>query len=108
MTPADLNGPPWRPNPAHLHAAATVPMQYPSALIRTIHYALNFLDRELAEHPEDEMMAQAETRDVYSLLVEITAALHGLGSEADVTDEQIQNARYWMLGQFDNPLDPTT
>ena len=82
-------------------------MQYPSALIRTIHYALNFLDRELAEHPEDEMMAQAETHDVYGLLVELTAALHGLGSEVDVTDEQIQNVRYWMIRQFDNPLDPT-
>ncbi|MBM4670367.1 hypothetical protein GS448_26070 [Rhodococcus hoagii] len=51
------------------------------------------------------MIAHAELRDVYSLLVEITAALHGLGPDADVTDEQIQNTRYWMLGQSDNPLE---
>lgn len=51
------------------------------------------------------MIARAELRDVSSLLVEITAALHGLGPDADVTDEQIQNARYWMLGQIDNPLE---
>ncbi|NKV08520.1 hypothetical protein GS892_19335 [Rhodococcus hoagii] len=28
-----------------------------------------------------------------------------LGPDADVTDEQIQNTRYWMLGQSDNPLE---
>ncbi|WP_137726466.1 hypothetical protein [Prescottella subtropica] len=101
--PADLDGLPWQPEPALLHAAATVPMQYPSVLVRTIGYALNFLDRELAEHPEDEMMARAEAGDVYSLLVEITAALHGLDPDANVTDEQIRNTRYWMLGQPDSP-----
>lgn len=106
MTPADLDGPPWQPEPAHLRAAATVPMQYPSVLVRTLHYALNFLDRELAEHPEDETMARAEAGDVYDLLAEITAVLHGLHPGAEVTDEQIQNTRYWMLGQLDNPLEP--
>jgi hypothetical protein len=81
-------------------------MQCPSVLVRTIHYALNFLDRELAEHPEDEMMARAEAGDVYDLLAEITAVLHGLHPGAEVTNEQIQNTRYWMLGQLDNPLEP--
>lgn len=107
VMPADPSGPPWQPSPEQLHAAATVPMQYPSALVRTIQYALNFLDRELVEHPEDEMIARAELSDVYSLLVEITAALHGLTPDAGVTDEQIQNTRYWMLGQVDNPLEAT-
>ena len=107
MMPAELTGPPWQPSPERLHAAATLPMQYPSVLVRTIQYALNFLDRELAEHPEDEMIARAELGDVYSLLVEITAALHGLGPDAEVTDEQIRNTRFWMLGQVDNPLKTT-
>lgn len=40
--PADPSGPLWKPSPDQLLAAAIVPMQYPSVLVRTIQYALNF------------------------------------------------------------------
>ncbi|MBM4497007.1 hypothetical protein GS426_19975, partial [Rhodococcus hoagii] len=38
--------------------------------------------------------------------VEITAAYTASAPTADVTDEQIQNTRYWMLGQSDKPSKP--
>ncbi len=52
------------------------------------------------------MIAHAELRDVYSLLVEITAALHGLGPDADVTDEQIQNTATGCSDRATTPSKP--
>ncbi len=75
-------------------------MLNPSVLFRTINYSLKFLDRELAEHPEDQMMAQAETDDVYGILVEIAAALHGLDQNTQPTPEQMEATHYWMLTQY--------
>lgn len=57
--------------------------------------------------PEDKMIARSELGDVYSLLGEITAALHSVDPDAEVTDEQIQNTRYWMLVGRQSPLDET-
>jgi len=94
------------PTPEQIRRAAAAAMENPSALMRTFTYALNHLSRELREHPEDEMMARAEASDVSGLLVEIVAALHGLGSKAEVSDEQMHSARFWMLGQIEDPLTP--
>ncbi len=62
---AGIPEPTLQPTEDQLSIAAAAAMLSPSVLIRTINYALKFLDRELAEHPEDQMMAQAETDDVY-------------------------------------------
>jgi len=50
------------------------------------------------------MMAQAETDDVYGILVEIAAALHGLDSNTQPTPEQMEATHYWMLTR--DPLRP--
>ncbi|NKU66384.1 hypothetical protein GS891_25930 [Rhodococcus hoagii] len=109
VTPADLDSPPWQPEP--LNPSTT----------RRGHRAHAVPERAGAHHPlrtelprprtrrtprGGEMMARAEAGDVYDLLAEITAVLHGLHPGSEVTDEQIQNTRYWMLGQVDNPLEP--
>jgi len=75
---AGIPEPTLQPTADQIRRAKAAAMLSPSALLRTILYALKFLDRELAEHPEDQRMAQAETDDVYGILVEIAAALHGL------------------------------
>jgi len=46
------------------------------------------------------MMAQAETDDVYGILVEIAAALHGLDQNTQPTPEQMEATHYWMLTQY--------
>jgi len=80
---AGIHEPTLQPTEDQVRLAAAAAMLSPSALFRTINYALKFLDRELAAHPEDQMMAQAETDDVYGILVEIAAALHGLDSNTN-------------------------
>jgi len=101
---ADPPEPTLQPTEDQVRLAAAAAMLSPSALFRTINYALKFLDRELAEHPEDQMMAQAETDDVYGILVEIAAALHGLDSNTNPTPEQMDATHYWML--IRDPLRP--
>ena len=76
----------------------------PAPCLKTILYALKFLDREHAEHPEDQMMAQAEIDDVYGILVEVAAALHGLDPNTQPTPEQLEATHYWMLAH--DPLRP--
>ncbi len=97
---ADPPEPTLQPTADQVRLAAATTMLNPSALFRTISYALKFLDRELAEHPEDQMMAQAETDDVYGILVEIAAALHGLDQNTQPTPEQMEATHYWMLTQY--------
>ncbi len=48
---ADPPEPTLQPTEDQLSLAAAAARLSPSALIRTINYALKFLDRELAEHP---------------------------------------------------------
>jgi len=101
---AGIPEPTLQPTEDQLSIAAAAAMLSPSALFRTINYALKFLDRELVEHPEHQVMAQAETDDVYGILVEIAAALHGLDSNTNPTPEQMEATHYWMLTR--HPLRP--
>jgi len=94
---AGIPEPTLQPTSDQIRRAEAAAMLSPSALLRTILYALKFLDRELAEHPEDQRMAQAETNDVYGILVEIAATLHGLDPNTQPTPEQMEATHYWML-----------